>query len=113
LLREQILLLDGEPAELVKSYYPVEIARGTAIAEQKKIRGGTPRALADLGYPPLRCVDTVSARIPTPEQVKALKSPTKLPILRTLRVVHSNDDRVIEVTVMAKAGHLYELQYEF
>ena len=31
----------------------------------------------------------------------------------TLRVVYSDGDRPIEVTVVAKAGHLYELQYEF
>lgn len=36
-----------------------------------------------------------------------------MPVLRTLRVVHSDDDRPVEVTVMVKAGHLYELQYEF
>jgi GntR family transcriptional regulator len=112
-MRAQILSLDGEPAELVKSYYPVELARGTAISEQRRIKGGTPRLLADMGYPPVRCVDTVSARIPTPEEVVALNAPTKLPVLRTLRVVHSANDRVIEVTVMAKAGHLYELRYEF
>lgn len=112
-LRCQILSLDGEPAELVKSYYPIELARGTKLAERKRIKGGSPRLLADMGFPPMRCVDKVSARLPTPEQVKALKSPTKLPILRTLRVTYSTDNRVIEVTIMAKAGHLYELQYDF
>lgn len=112
-MRVQILSLDGEPAELVKSYYPVELARGTAISEPRRIKGGTPRLLADMGYPPVRCVDTVSARIPTPEEVVALKTPTKLPVLRTLRVVYSADEQVIEVTVMAKGGHLYQLQYEF
>jgi len=28
-------------------------------------------------------------------------------------VVFSDDDRPIEATVMVKAGHLYEVQYEF
>ncbi|MER6139490.1 GntR family transcriptional regulator, partial [Streptomyces sparsogenes] len=28
-------------------------------------------------------------------------------------VVYSDGERPIEATVMAKAGHLYELQYEF
>lgn len=39
--------------------------------------------------------------------------PSDLPVLRTLRVVYSDDQRPVEVTVMVKAGHLYELQYEF
>ncbi|MEZ0095004.1 GntR family transcriptional regulator [Streptacidiphilus sp. EB129] len=111
--RTQILMLNGEPAELVQSYYPSEIASGTAITERRKIRGGTPTLLAELGYPPIRTVDLVSACVPTREQFNALQLPTELPILRTFRVVYSHSDRPIEVTIMAKAGHLYELKYEF
>jgi GntR family transcriptional regulator len=49
-LRTQVLALNGEPAELVQSYYPLELAHGTAITEKRKIRGGTPTLLAGLGY---------------------------------------------------------------
>jgi GntR family transcriptional regulator len=111
--RSQILSIGDEPAEYVQCYYPVELARGTQLVEKRKIKGGTPRLLTDLGYPPLRCVDRLASRLPTPEQAKALALPGKLPVLRTLRVVYSQDDRVVEVTVMVKAGHLYEVQYEF
>ncbi|GAA3049469.1 GntR family transcriptional regulator [Streptomyces olivoverticillatus] len=113
LLRSQVLALDGEPVELVKSYYPLEIARDTAMAEPRKIEGGTPRLLADLGFPPRLSVDKISAQVPTQEQYSALRLPGSLPVLRTLRVVYSDDERPVEVTVMVKAGHLYELQYEF
>ncbi|WP_069886952.1 GntR family transcriptional regulator [Streptomyces luteocolor] len=113
LLRQQILTIDDEPVELVKSYYPLGIARGTAITGRRKIKGGTPALLAALGFPPRMSVDRVSARVPTQEQFHALRLPSGLPVLRTLRVVHSDGDRPIEVTVMVKAGHLYELQYEF
>ncbi|WP_393058614.1 GntR family transcriptional regulator [Streptomyces sp. LN549] len=113
LLRRQLLMVDDEPVELVTSYYPLEIARGTAIAEGRKIPGGTPTLLADLGYPPRLSVDRVSARVPTQDQYQALRLPGGLPVLRTLRVVYSEAERPIEATVMVKAGHLYELQYEF
>ncbi|MDX2932934.1 GntR family transcriptional regulator [Streptomyces ipomoeae] len=113
LLRRQLLLIDDEPAELVDSYYPLDIARGTAMMDHRKIKGGTPTLLADLGYPPRLSVDRVSARIPTQGQYRALDLPSSLPVLRTLRVVYSDDERPIEATVMVKAGHLYELQYEF
>ncbi|MGW3008957.1 GntR family transcriptional regulator [Streptomyces sp. NPDC001219] len=113
LLRHQLLLIDDEPVELVSSYYPLEIARGTAIARRTKIKGGTPALLAELGYPPRLSVDRVSARVPSQEQFTALRLPGDLPVLRTLRVVRSEGERPIEVTVMVKAGHLYEMQYEF
>jgi GntR family transcriptional regulator len=112
-LRHQLLTLDGEPAELVASYYPTEIAQGTPLAEHRKIRGGTPALLAGIGFPPRLSVDHVSARVPTQEQCTALRLPGNLPVLRTLRVVYSDHERPIEATVMVKAGHLYELRYEF
>ncbi|CDR08856.1 GntR family transcriptional regulator [Streptomyces iranensis] len=113
LMRAQVLLLDDEPVELVKSYYPLELARGTAMMDRRKIKGGTPALLAELGHPPRLSVDKVSARVPTQEQYTVLGLPGNLPVLRTLRVVYSDGERPIEATVMAKAGHLYELQYEF
>lgn len=113
MLRKQLLFLSDEPAELVSSYYPLDLARDTALAEQRKIKGGTPRLLAGMGYPPVRCVDEVMALQPLREHAEALQMPARIPVLRTLRTVHSTDDRIIEVTEMVKAGHLYKLRYEF
>jgi GntR family transcriptional regulator len=112
-LRTQVLFLDDQPCELVEVYIPLDLAHGTAIAEARRVRGGVGRVLREAGYPPVRCVDKVSARWPTPEQAKALRLPTKLPVLRTFRVTYSEDDRPVQVEIMAKAGHLYELEYEF
>ncbi|MEV4924364.1 GntR family transcriptional regulator [Streptomyces roseoverticillatus] len=113
LLRRQLLLIDDEPVELVKCYYPLDIAHGTALTERRRIKGGTPTLLAGLGFPPRLSVDKVSARVPTQEEYGALQLPSNLPVLRTLRVLCTDNERPVEVAVMAKAGHLYELQYEF
>ncbi|MFI6376954.1 GntR family transcriptional regulator [Streptomyces sp. NPDC050546] len=112
-LRSQLLLIDEEPAELVKSYYPLHIADGTPLMERSRLRGGTPTLLRQLGHTPHHCVDRVSARVPTQEQFEALRLPGSLPVLCTLRVVYAADGGPIEATSMVKAGHLYELQYEF
>ncbi|MEU9557273.1 GntR family transcriptional regulator [Streptomyces fumanus] len=113
LLRSQILLIDDEPAELVDCYYPLSLSRGTALMERRRIKGGAPALLTELGHPPRRSVDRVSARIPTQEQYRALHLTSSTPVLRTLRVVHGDGNGPVEVTVMVKAGHLYELEYEF
>lgn len=113
LLRQQVLFLDDKPCELVDVWIPIDLARDTVMMQHRRVKGGAGRILAEAGFPPLRCVDKVSARWPTPEQAKALKLPTKLPVLRTFRVTYSSNDRPIQVEIMAKAGHLYELQYEF
>lgn len=46
ILRYQLLSIDDEPAELVASYYPLDIAEGTALTERRRIPGGTPTLLA-------------------------------------------------------------------
>jgi GntR family transcriptional regulator len=106
-----VLLLDGEPAELVWHYYRTDLARGTRLAENRKIRGGTPAVLAELGCPPRSAVDQVQARLATVEEFTALKLPEDMPVLRQFRVVFTDENRPVEATVMVKAGHLYELQY--
>lgn len=113
LLRRQMLTLNGEPCELVEVYIPLSLARGTKLMNEHLLRGGSGRVLEDLGYPTVRCEDRVSAQLPTPEQYAALQMPTKLPVLRTFRVTYSADDRPIQAEIMAKAGHMTELQYDF
>lgn len=120
ILRRQVLYLapqdeaeEEQPCELVEVYVPLDLAEGTPITEHRRIKGGTGRILLEAGWPPLRCVDKVAARWPTPKQQKALKMPTKLPVLRQFRVTYSVDERPIQAEFMIKAGHLYELEYEF
>ncbi|WP_171167211.1 GntR family transcriptional regulator [Streptomyces sp. I05A-00742] len=109
--RKRIMLLDDEPAELVHSYYPADLARGTRLTDRRRIPGGSPTLLAELGFPPREFTDRVSVRPPTAEEFVALELPGEVPVLRTFRVVRSDHGRPIEATVMVKAGHLYELEY--
>lgn len=111
-MRHQLLLLDAEPAELVWSYYPVAVARGTALAERRLIKGGSPAALAALGLPPRRAVDQVATRFATVAEFIALTLPADIPVLRQFRVVYTDDDRPVEASVMIKAGQQYEVQYD-
>ncbi|MER5734442.1 GntR family transcriptional regulator [Streptomyces sp. NPDC002262] len=110
-LRRQLLLLDEEPTELVRSYYPLSLVEGTAVLEARRIRGGTPALLASMGFPPREFVDELSSEIPTEEEVVALELPKDMPVLVAFRVVHSDGGRPIEATVMTKAAHRYRMRY--
>ncbi|MEU3522188.1 GntR family transcriptional regulator [Streptomyces sp. NPDC006654] len=111
LLRKQLLLVEDEPTELAQSYYPLDLAEGTALMERRKIRGGTPTLLASLGYPPVSFVDEVSSEIPTEEEVVSLELPKDMPVMMTFRVVHSDGERPIEVSLLVKAAHRYRMRY--
>lgn len=111
LLRHRLLSHDGEPVELSWSYYPVDIAAGTELAGRGRIRGGAPRVLADLGFPQRGFTDRLSVRMPTTDELTALELPDDVPVVRQFRVVHSDDHRPVEVSVLIKGGHRYELRY--
>lgn len=110
-LRTRLGLLDDEPAELTYSYYPLDLARGTRLADRRKIPGGSPTLLAEMGYPPVEQVDEVSARPATTEEYELLEIPGDVPVLEVFRIVYSNDRQPVEVTVLVKPGHLYKMGY--
>lgn len=110
-MRQRILLRDGDPFELATSYYPLEIARGTDLLSQGKIRGGTPDLLKRLGYESNEFTDRISTRLPTTEEFESLELPDDIPVLRTFRMFYTANGRPFEADVLIKGGHLYELQY--
>lgn len=112
LVREQLSLLDGEPAELVWNYYPVDLARGTALAEPRLLAGGSPAVLAALGHPVREAVDRVSVRLATVAEFVALGLPGDVPVLRQFRVAYAAGRRAVEATVMIKSGQRFEIRYD-
>lgn len=111
-VRHQVLMLDDAPTELAWIYHPLAISAGTPLVERRKIPGGSPRLLTDLGYPPRQWEDKLSVRLPTTEELEVLELPDDVPVLRTLRTVYTHDMRPIEAQILIKGGHLYELVYQ-
>lgn len=99
-VRRRLVLLDDEPVELVDSYYPVGIARGTRLAEPRKIRGGAPTLLAELGHELHHLDEDVSVRLANAEETDllALQGPT--PVLVLQRTSSGRDGLPAEVSVM-------------
>ncbi|BFU47925.1 GntR family transcriptional regulator [Krasilnikovia sp. MM14-A1004] len=111
-VRHQVLLLDGHPAELVWTHYPVDVARGTVLAQNRRIKGGSPAALAALGHPLRNAVDQVAARFATVAEFIALRLPEDVPVLRQFRVAFDDTGRAVEATIMIKSAQHYEVQYD-
>lgn len=112
-MRYRLGLLDDEPSEIVRSYYPMDLTRGSgaALLERKRIKGGTPKLLADMGYPPREMVDAPTSRPPTEDEFVVLELPAEVPLLCVFRVVYSDNRKPIEVTDMVKASHVSGLLY--
>jgi GntR family transcriptional regulator len=110
MLRHRLLRYQGSPEEAEWSYYPLSIVGGSPLARPGRVPGGAPQVLAELGYPERGFTDAVSARMPTPEEASLLLLPD-VPVIRQFRVVYSDTDVPVEVSVLVKGAHLYELLY--
>ncbi|MET9862804.1 UTRA domain-containing protein [Streptomyces smyrnaeus] len=111
-VRRRIMYLDDEPCELTDTYYPADIARGTRLAETAKIPGGAVALLADLGHQGVRVREDVVARMPSPEEREPLQIGTGEPILQLTRLTLDEEDRPIQVDVMAMPSQRQRLRYE-
>lgn len=111
-VRRRIIELDGEPVELTDTYYPTDIAAGTALAGTAKIRGGAVTLLAALGHVGVRVVENVTARMPSPEERRQLRLGRDEPVLRLARITYDSADRPIQADVMAMPAGRQQLRYE-
>lgn len=116
-LRRRLALLDGEPVEVVESWYPTAVADGTPLAETKKIPGGTPAFLAERGLVAHRVEEYVSAPRAGHEVEEWLDLPLGDRVLRLVRLSRTVSGELFEVSVMAMKpdlpdGELRQLHYE-
>ncbi|MDG4794883.1 UTRA domain-containing protein [Micromonospora sp. WMMD1082] len=110
--RQRLMLLDDRPVELTDSYYPVSIARNTALAEPRKIRGGAVSLLADLGYRPGRVREDVYTRQPDAVERRLLDLVDREWVLGLTRVSSTEQGRPVEVSVMTMVPWGRRLRYE-
>ena len=69
-------MLDGKPVLLSTSYLPASIVAGSAITQEDTGPGGSYARLAELGHAPAHFREDVRARMPQPEETKALDLPS-------------------------------------
>ena len=111
-LRRRVMLFNGDPVELVESYYPASIARDTRLADARKIPGGAVAYLCDLGHQPRRVREDVSARLATPGELTALQLTAPSCVLLLARVLTTEDGRAVEASVMTMVADGRQLRYE-
>lgn len=111
-VRRRVMLVDGQPVELTDSYYPTHIARGTALAEPRKIRGGAVTLLAALGHQAAHVQEDVSARPATPADRELLALADGEWVLILARLVRSSGGVPVEMGIMTMTAMDRHLRYQ-
>ena len=111
-VRSRRYLLDGRPVETAVSYIPVDLASGTPITDPNPGPGGIYARLEEQGHTLDRFTEEVSARMPTPDEVRLLVLPPGVPVFRLVRTAYAIDGRAVEVCDTIMAADAYLLAYE-
>ena len=111
-VRSRRYSLDGRPVETAVSYIPADLARGTPIADPNPGPGGIYARLEDSGHTLERFTEEVTARMPTPDEVRLLSLSPGVPVFRLVRTAYDIDGRAVEVCDTIMASDAYLLAYE-
>lgn len=104
--------IDGTPYSLQKSYYSMDLVRGTEIESKEKIPRGTIRVLAELGYEQTGYRDEIVARMPAPEEKGFFKIGPGIPVIVVHRVAFAGDSMPIRLTVTTYAADRNRPSYD-
>ncbi len=108
-----MMLVDERPVELTDSYYPATVAAGTPLAEAKKIPGGAPTLLAEIGYSPDEVYEDISIRAPTREEADLLHVQDESLVVVLFRVVMAAGRIPFEASVMTMLPEGRHFRYRF
>jgi GntR family transcriptional regulator len=111
-VRSRRYLLDGKPVEMAVSYIPADFARGTPISDPNPGPGGIYARLEEQGHILERFTEDVTARMPTPQEVRLLSLSPGVPVFRLVRTAYDMDGRAVEVCDTVMAADAYQLSYE-
>ncbi|MFD5317928.1 GntR family transcriptional regulator [Streptomyces sp. NPDC127098] len=112
LARRRRYLLDGRPVEFATSYLPLDIARGTPIAEPNPGPGGIYARLEELGHQLDHFEEEIRARMPIPNEVKFLRLAAGVPVIHLIRTAFDTKGRPVEVCDTVMAADAYVLAYQ-
>ena len=96
-IRRSQYFIGEVPWQLINSYYPSDIAKGTALEQAGEIEVGSIGLLAKLGYPQQGFVDEIGTRMPNAREFDFFKLASGTPIMVVNRTSYS-PDRPIRLT---------------
>lgn len=111
-VRGRIIYADESPVELADTYYPCEIAEGTALTEPQKIKGGAVTLLAELGHVADRIIEDVTARPASESEQQQLQLDDHEPVVVIERLSLDASGHPIQADVMVAPAKLRRLRYE-
>jgi len=111
-MRRVRFLADDEPVQLAKVYYKPQLVAGSKLERPTLIAGGVHAELRRLGVQVTRLVEEFKgARLPNPDEERALRLPSGVPVTRNIRTAYAGDQPV-EVLDTISHGEVVSYRFE-
>lgn len=112
-IRKRLQLLDGAPAVISTSYYPLWVAEGTRLESGDALPEGPDNLIEELGHRFARGMELLQARMPTPEEIRTLELVPGVPVVRMLHIDYDPEGRTLQVADDLYAADRHEFAFEW
>jgi GntR family transcriptional regulator len=112
-IRKRLQLLDGIPAVISTSYYPLWVAGGTRLESADALPEGPDNLIEELGYRFAYGMELLQARMPNREEVQLLELAPGVPVVRMLHIDYAPDGRTLQVADDLYAADRHEFAFEW
>ena len=113
MIRRRLQFLDGEPAVISTSYFPLWVASGTRLESTEPLPEGPANLIEQLGHEFASGVELIRARMPTPEEARLLELGPGIPVVRLLHIDYDPQDRTLQIADDLYAGDRHEFTFEW
>src|SRR5690349_3716140 len=94
-IRQRLQLLDGEPAVLSTSYYPLWLAAGTRLESSDALPEGPDELIEALGHQFSHGIEVFRARMPTPAEANLLRLHPGVPVVDMWEIDYNVQGRTL------------------
>jgi GntR family transcriptional regulator len=112
-IRRRLQLLNGVPAVISTSYYPLWVADGSRLESPGALPEGPDNLIERLGHRFARGVEVLRVRMPSPDEARLLELDPGVPVVRMLHIDHDPDGRTLQVADDLYAGDRHEFAFEW
>jgi GntR family transcriptional regulator len=110
-VRRRLQLLDGKPAVISASYYPLWLAGESILESPEALTRGPDAEIEALGYRATWGAEIFKARMPSPIERRRLALDAGVPVVRMLHIDYTEDNRPLQVADDLYAGDQHEFAF--
>ncbi len=112
-IRRRLRLVDDQAYAISVAHFPPwAVEKVPSLANAADLQPGPAALLTAAGHDPVRILDRIHLRMPTPDERDVLRLPPGVPVAEHVRAPYDDDGRAIRVTVTTLPGDRWTLEYE-